>query len=148
MHKHRLLRAVLLSVVLLMTGCGEVVLLDPSGIKDLREAKAGGSAVISVDGRVADEDGAPLKDITVVITGHFETSPDHPYYNRTQPLDTLITNGLGEYKMESKYISPAYNRLQIDASDPRGIYRADSIFVQTSTTSKNTTAPTIYLKKK
>jgi len=134
-----------LLLTLVITGCGDFVFPDRSGLEQLRGAKDS-SREISVEGQVTDEAGNPLPDIMIIVINRYLTDSQIIYGSNYIPLDTLFTNGSGCYAMERKTVAPALPDVQVNACDGNGRFAADSVSVRNVTA--GTVIPTLVLKKK
>ena len=134
---------ILLGIIALTSACGNFVFPDQEGIQALR---ASGRKSLSLEGRVADQDGQPLAGITVVISGVYYEETSTGNSRVLHPLDTLATDTEGSYKMAQRSVVPAFTDLQVNASDSNGIFAPDSVLVRDIKV--GATAPTIYLKKR
>ena len=135
----------LLLTLLLTAGCGNIVLMDDDGLQALRKAKIS-SKVISIEGKVTDEEGTPLEGISVIVIGRFLRDSQTYYGQNYQELDTLSTDANGSYRMAERTVSPAFTDLQLNAFDSNGRYKDASIFVRDI--QAGAVAPTITLLKK
>lgn len=75
-------------------------------------------ADFSIKGKVLDEEGQPVKGIQVVVANRFENSPSVIYDQNWSPIDTLYTDGAGNYEM-TREIFPTSN-VQVDIHDVDG----------------------------
>lgn len=143
--KRKLTYILLLLTLLPTAGCGNIVLMDDDGLQALRKAKIS-SKVISIEGKVTDEEGTPLEGISVIVIGRFLRDSQTYYGQNYQELDTLSTDVNGSYRMAERTVSPAFTDLQLNAFDSNGRYKDASIFVRDI--QAGAVAPTITLLKK
>jgi putative lipoprotein (rSAM/lipoprotein system) len=143
--KRKLTYILLLLTLLPTAGCGNIVLMDDDGLQALRKAKIS-SKVISIEGKVTDEEGTPLEGISVIVIGRFLRDSQTYYGQNYQELDTLSTDANGSYRMAERTVSPAFTDLQLNAFDSNGRYKDASIFVRDI--QAGAVAPTITLLKK
>lgn len=143
--KRKLTYILLLLTLLPTAGCGNIVLMDDDGLQALRKAKIS-SKVISIEGKVTDEEGTPLEGISVIVIGRFLRDSQTYYGQNYQELDTLSTDVNGSYRMTERMVSPAFTDLQLNAFDNNGRYKDASIFVRDI--QAGAVAPTITLQKK
>ncbi|MGX8708528.1 MAG: hypothetical protein ACSW72_07220 [Bacteroidales bacterium] len=143
--KRKLTYILLLLTLLPTAGCGNIVLMDDDGLQALRKAKIS-SKVISIEGKVTDEEGTPLEGISVIVIGRFLRDSQTYYGQNYQELDTLSTDVNGSYRMMERMVSPAFTDLQLNAFDNNGRYKDASIFVRDI--QAGAVAPTITLLKK
>ena len=143
--KRKLTYILLLLTLLPTAGCGNIVLMDDDGLQALRKAKIS-SKVISIEGKVTDEEGTPLEGISVIVIGRFLRDSQTYYGQNYQELDTLSTDVNGSYRMTERMVSPAFTDLQLNAFDNNGRYKDASIFVRDI--QAGAVAPTITLLKK
>lgn len=143
--KRKLTYILLLLTLLPTAGCGNIVLMDDDGLQALRKAKIS-SKVISIEGKVTDEEGTPLEGISVIVIGRFLRDSQTYYGQNYQELDTLSTDANGSYRMMERMVSPAFTDLQLNAFDSNGRYKDASIFVRDI--QAGAVAPTITLLKK
>lgn len=143
--KRKLTYILLLLTLLPTAGCGNIVLMDDDGLQALRKAKIS-SKVISIEGKVTDEEGTPLEGISVIVIGRFLRDSQTYYGQNYQELDTLSTDVNGSYRMTERMVSPAFTDLQLNAFDSNGRYKDACIFVRDI--QAGAVAPTITLLKK
>lgn len=136
---------ILLGIVALTAGCGNLVFMDGDGFLALREAKNSFKA-ISVEGKVTDAAGTPLEGISVIVIGRYLKDTEIYYGRNYQEIDTLFTDSNGLYRMAERTVTPAFTDLQLDAFDSSGRYANASVVVQNIQV--GSIAPTITLKKK
>ena len=134
----------LLLVIVLTAGCGNLVFMDDEGFAALREAK-NTTRVISIEGNVTDLEGTPLENISIIVIGRYMKDTQVFYGGNYRELDTLTTDANGFYKMTQKAVTPAFPDLQLDAIDSQGRYATASIVVLN--VQAGTVAPTIILQK-
>ena len=102
----------MLLMLLTAVSCGNFIFPDAEGLEMLRSAK---SAVreISLEGKVTDSAGQPLPDIRVVVIGRYVKDPQMRNGSESQPIDTLFTNGAGNYLLERRFVASTIADLQI-----------------------------------
>ena len=119
--------ALAMMVPLLVSSCMEVVL--PTGINDLYNAKASYCSM-SIHGTVKDTQGRPLNNIRVIVIGRYFDDNYITYGRNYFPLDTIETNAYGVFEFDNSRVSPPFANIQINASDPGGIFLPDSIILR------------------
>lgn len=135
---------ILLGIVALTAGCGNLVFMDGDGFLALREAKNSFKA-ISVEGKVTDAAGTPLEGISVIVIGRYLKDTEIYYGRNYQEIDTLFTDSNGLYRMTERTVTPAFTDLQLDAFDSMGRYKDASVTVQN--VQVGSVAPTLILFK-
>lgn len=136
---------ILLGFLLIVSGCGDIVLPDKDGLQALRDAKGGGK-VISIEGKVESETGSPLEGIDIQVIGIYYMSARNNYGGSGRELGSLSTDESGIYRMPITTIFPDFEDLKIIASDRNDVYARDSVVVLN--VKVGSVAPTIILKKK
>ena len=131
--------------ILVASGCSNIVLPDKDALNALREAKST-EKDISVEGKVASEDGSPLVGINVQVIGFYYMDTQYFDGANYRELTSLSTDGSGIYRMPKTTVFPAFEDLKIIASDKNDIYVRDSVVVRN--VKVGSVAPTIILKKK
>lgn len=136
---------ILLGFLMIVQGCGNIVLPDKDGLLALREAKTGGK-VISIEGKVESETGSPLEGIDVQIIGIYYMSSRSNNDGAGREINSLSTDESGIYRMPVTTVYHEFEDLKIIASDRNDVYARDSVVVLN--VKVGSVAPTIILKKK
>ena len=135
----------LLLVIVLTAGCGNLVFMDNDGFAAMREAK-NTTRLISIEGVVTDQEGTPLENISVVVIGRYLNDTKIYYGRNYRELDTLSTDANGFYQMTKQAVTPAFPDLQLNFFDSQDRYAETSIVVRDI--QDGSVAPTITLQKK
>ena len=145
LHKHSYKHlGILLGIIALTAGCGNLVFMDDEGFSALRAAK-NTQKTLSIEGKVIDQEGTPLEGISVVVIGRYLKDTQIIYGGNYRELDTLSTDANGFYRMTERTVTPAFTDLQLDAFDSMGRYKEASVTVQR--VQVGSVAPTIILYK-
>lgn len=145
LHKHSYKHlGLLLGIIALTAGCGNLVFMDDGGLSALHAAKYAKKS-LSIEGKVIDQEGTPLEGISVVVIGRYLKDTQIIYGGNYRELDTLATDANGFYRMPERTVTPAFTDLQIDAFDSMGRYKDGSVTVQN--VQVGSVAPTLILFK-
>ena len=132
---------------LLLSCVGQLDL--PAGINKLQNGKSIDADVVvyNISGAVADEQGQPLQDIEVFLTGKYVNTETATFEKIDWPLDTVRTSADGKFRSSKREYACPY--LEVVAADPAGRYQTDTLVFRLTVSESvlNIELPTFSLKK-